>query len=111
MERPWGAVPDAAQTAPVRDPLLHPRSRRLHHRGRANHRPAGRLVARRLARHRTPPAIPLKPPPPCPGEGPGGPRLVAVRHTAVLGPSQVEDLYLADRDEHAIEEAGHLVEE
>ena len=31
----------------VQDPLLHPRSRQLHHRSRADHRPAGRLVARR----------------------------------------------------------------
>ena len=49
MERSGRAVPDAAEAAPVRDPLLHPRSRRLHHRGRANHRPTGRLVACRLA--------------------------------------------------------------
>ena len=38
------AIPDAAEAAPVRDPLLHPRSRRSHHRGGANHRPRGRLV-------------------------------------------------------------------
>jgi catechol 2,3-dioxygenase-like lactoylglutathione lyase family enzyme len=48
-ERPGRAVPDAAEAARLLDPLLHPRSRRLHHRGRANHRPTGRLVARRLA--------------------------------------------------------------
>jgi hypothetical protein len=47
--RAGGAVPDTAETALVRDSLLHQRSRRLHHRGRANHRPTGRLVARRLA--------------------------------------------------------------
>jgi catechol 2,3-dioxygenase-like lactoylglutathione lyase family enzyme len=39
MERPGGAVLDPAEAAPVRDTLLHPRSRWLHHRGRANHRP------------------------------------------------------------------------
>ena len=48
MERSGCPVPDAPEEAPVRDPLLHPRSRRLHHRGRANHRPGGRLVARRV---------------------------------------------------------------
>ena len=37
VERPGGAVPYAAEAAPVRDPLLHPGSRRAHHRGRANH--------------------------------------------------------------------------
>ena len=45
----WSArgarVPDAAETTPVRDPLLHPRSRRASDRGRTNHRPVGRLVA------------------------------------------------------------------
>ena len=61
MERPWRAVPDAAEAAPVRDPLLHPRSRRLHHRGRANHRPRGRLVARRLATDQLRRAIRLSP--------------------------------------------------
>jgi len=40
-----GAVPYAAEAAPVRDSLLHPRSRWSHHRGWANHRPGGRLVA------------------------------------------------------------------
>ena len=49
MERPGGAIPDAAEAARVRDPLLHSRSRRLHHRGRADHRPTRRLVARRVA--------------------------------------------------------------
>ena len=34
---------------PVRDPLLHPRSRRLSDRSGANHGPRGRLVARSLA--------------------------------------------------------------
>jgi len=61
MERPGRAVPDAAEAAPVRDPLLHPRSRRLHHRGRANHRPTRRLVARRLATDQPRRAIGLKP--------------------------------------------------
>ena len=55
------AVPDAAEAAPVRDPLLHPRSRRLHHRGRANHRPTGRLVARRLATNQLRRAIRVNP--------------------------------------------------
>src|SRR5271169_3891753 len=55
------AVPDAAEAAPVRDPLLHPRSRRLHHRGRANHRPTRRLVARRLATDQPRRAIRLNP--------------------------------------------------
>jgi len=44
MERPGRSIPDATEAAPVRDSLLHPRSRRLHHRGRANHRLRGRLV-------------------------------------------------------------------
>jgi len=61
MERPGRAVPDAAEAAPVRDPLLHPRSRQLHHRGRANHRPTGRLVARRLATDQPRRAIRLNP--------------------------------------------------
>ena len=38
-----------AETAPVRDPLLHPRSRRSSDRSRANHRPRRRLDARSLA--------------------------------------------------------------
>ena len=46
MERPRCSVPDAAETAPVRDPLLHPRSRRLSDRSGADHGPRGRLVAR-----------------------------------------------------------------
>ena len=46
----------------VRDPMLHPRSRRLHHRGRANDRPTGRLVARRLAPDHLRRAIRLNPP-------------------------------------------------
>ena len=37
MERAGRPVPDAAEAAPVRDPLLHPRPRRLSDRGRANH--------------------------------------------------------------------------
>jgi catechol 2,3-dioxygenase-like lactoylglutathione lyase family enzyme len=61
MERPGRPVPDAAQAAPLRDPLLHPRSRRLHHRGRANHRPKGRLVACRLATDQPRRAIRLNP--------------------------------------------------
>ena len=44
MERPGCAVPDAAEAAPVRDSLLHPRSRRSSDRGGANHRPRGGLV-------------------------------------------------------------------
>ena len=63
MERPGRAVPDAAEAAPVRDPLLHPRSRRLHHRGRANDRPRGRLVARRLATDQPRRVIGLSPSP------------------------------------------------
>ena len=49
MERPGCSIPDAAETAPVRDPLLHPRSRRSSDRGGANHGPRGGLVARSLA--------------------------------------------------------------
>ena len=37
MERQGRAIPDPTEAAQVRDPLLHPRSRRLHHRGGANH--------------------------------------------------------------------------
>ena len=44
---------------PVRDPLLHPESRRLYHRGRANHRPRRRLVALRLATGQPGPATRL----------------------------------------------------
>ena len=49
MERPGCSVPDAAETAPVRDALLHPRSRRSSDRSGADHRPRGGLVARSLA--------------------------------------------------------------
>src|SRR5580693_6693719 len=49
MERPGCSIPDAAETASVRDPLLHPRSRRLSDRSGANHRSRGELVARSLA--------------------------------------------------------------
>src|SRR6202020_2392212 len=49
MERSGSSVPDAAETAPVRDPLLHPRSRRSPDRSRANHGPRRGLVARALA--------------------------------------------------------------
>ena len=49
MERPGRSVPDAAETAPVRDPLLHPRSRRSPDRSGANHRPRRRLDASSLA--------------------------------------------------------------
>src|SRR3974377_343534 len=45
MERPGCSIPDAAETAPVRDPLLYPRSRRPSDRSRANHGPSGGLVA------------------------------------------------------------------
>ena len=41
MERPGCSVPDAAEAAPVRDPLLHPRSRRSSDRSGADHGPAG----------------------------------------------------------------------
>ena len=37
MERPRCSIPDAAQRASVRDALLHPGSRRPHHRGGADH--------------------------------------------------------------------------
>jgi hypothetical protein len=60
-ERRGRAVPDTTEAAPVRDPLLHPRSRRLHHRGRSNDRPTGRLVAGRLVTDQPPRAIRLKP--------------------------------------------------
>jgi hypothetical protein len=40
-----GRIPDAAQAARLRDPLLHPRSRRLPDRGGTDHQPPGRLVA------------------------------------------------------------------
>ena len=49
VERPGCSVPDAAETAPVRDPLLHPRSRRSSDRSGANHGPRGGLDARSLA--------------------------------------------------------------
>src|SRR5271165_4623365 len=49
MERPGRSIPDAAETAPVRDPLLHPRSRRIHHRSGPDHGPRRGLVARSLA--------------------------------------------------------------
>src|ERR1700759_982819 len=49
MERPGRPIPDTAETAPVRDPLLHPRSRRAPDRSGANHGPRRRLVARALA--------------------------------------------------------------
>jgi hypothetical protein len=41
MERPGCSVPDAAETAPVREALLYPRSRRSSDRSRADHRPGG----------------------------------------------------------------------
>ncbi len=41
VERPGCSVPDAAETARVREALLHPRSRRSSDRGGANHGPAG----------------------------------------------------------------------
>ena len=37
VERPGCAIPDAAEAAPVRDPLLHPRSRRVSDRSGADH--------------------------------------------------------------------------
>ena len=49
MERPGCSIPDAAETAPVRDPLLHPRSPRSSDRSEADHGPRGGLVARSLA--------------------------------------------------------------
>ena len=60
----WSArvrIPDPAEAASVRDPLLHPRSRRIHHRSRADHRPTRRLVARRLASDRFRRAVRLTP--------------------------------------------------
>ena len=45
MERPRCSIPDAAEAAPVRDPLLHPRSRRSPDRGGTNHGPGRGLVA------------------------------------------------------------------
>ena len=44
MERPGCSFPDPAETAPVRDPLLHPRSRRSSDRSGPNHGPGGGLV-------------------------------------------------------------------
>ncbi len=49
VERPRCSVPDAAEAAPVREALLHPRSRRSSDRSRADHGPEGRLDARALA--------------------------------------------------------------
>src|SRR5579863_9727674 len=46
---PGRAVPDAAETAPVRDPLLHARSRWSPDRSRADHGPGRGLGARSLA--------------------------------------------------------------
>jgi len=48
LERPGRSVPDAAETAPVRDPLLHPRSRRLPDRSGPDLGPEGGLDARGL---------------------------------------------------------------
>jgi len=59
MERPWGSVPDSAEAARVRDPLLHPRSRRSSDRSRANHRPGWRLGAPVLALEHTRRAVRL----------------------------------------------------
>ena len=53
MERPWRGVPDAAEAARVRDPLLHPRSRRTPDRGRTDHGP-GRGLDGPLAGHPSP---------------------------------------------------------
>ena len=49
MERPGCGISRRAETAPVRDPLLHPRSRRSSDRSGANDRPRRRLDARSLA--------------------------------------------------------------
>jgi catechol 2,3-dioxygenase-like lactoylglutathione lyase family enzyme len=49
MERQRRSIPDAAETARVREALLHPRSRRSPDRSGADHGPRGRLVARSLA--------------------------------------------------------------
>src|ERR1700683_4863106 len=49
MERPRCEFCDAAETAPVRDPLLYARSRRLSDRGGTDHRSERRLVAHALA--------------------------------------------------------------
>jgi catechol 2,3-dioxygenase-like lactoylglutathione lyase family enzyme len=46
---PGWSIPDAAETAPVREALLHPRSRRSPDRSGADHGPGGGLVARPLA--------------------------------------------------------------
>ncbi len=45
MECPGRSILDPAETAPVRDPLLHPRSRRSSDRGGADHGPEGGLDA------------------------------------------------------------------
>ena len=49
----WSArgarIPNATEAAPVRDPLLHPRSRRSSDRSWANHQPRRGLVPRSLA--------------------------------------------------------------
>src|SRR5262249_46401581 len=57
MERPGCSIPDAAETARVREALLHPRSRRPSDRGGANHGPSGGLVARSLAIAHTRPGV------------------------------------------------------
>jgi hypothetical protein len=49
MERPGCSIPDAAETTPVREALLHSRSRRSSDRSGPNHGPRGGLVARSLA--------------------------------------------------------------
>ena len=50
VERQRCSVSDATKAAPVRDSVLHPRSRRSSDRSRANHRSKGRLAARSLAK-------------------------------------------------------------
>ena len=49
------AVPDAAEAAPLRDPLLHPRPRRPSDRGRPDHGPRRGLDAGSLAIEARPP--------------------------------------------------------
>ena len=56
VERSGCSIPDAAQAASVRDPLLHPRSRWSPDRSGADDRPQGGLAARSLASTLTPSA-------------------------------------------------------
>ena len=49
MERPRCGIPDATEAAPVRNPLLYPRSRWSSDRSGTNDGPRGRLVPRSMA--------------------------------------------------------------